>query len=630
MLDTETKKRIDSARDILVGKLPDPKSQVEQITIALIYKFMDDMDKESVELGGKAKFFSGEYKRYSWSSIFDPRIGGSELVAIYGEAILKMNQNPNIPQLFRDIFKNAFLPYRDPETLKSFLKIIDQFNYDHSEMLGDAFEYLLSILGSQGDAGQFRTPRHIIDFIVSIVDPQKGESILDPACGTAGFLISAYKHIIKQNEKKKLSPDEKKNLMENLVGYDISPDMVRLSRVNMYLHGFRNPKIYEYDSLTSEEKWGESFNVIMANPPFMTPKGGIKPHKRFSFKSRRTEALFVDYLIEHLKSNGKAGIIVPDGIVNNKTFLKLRQILIKNGLYAVVSLHQYVFKPYAGAKTCILFFDKTIKDNPGNILFAEMDNDGFQKGVQRLEIDSNDIPEISRLLVDFKTSKKALSLDVSRYSVNATIVNINSLDKNIYYHYVDLQTLFPNTFIYKNSVAINNNKAIRIADVFTIKKGVLQSTKATPGQYRFVTASNEYLTHEEYKNDGEAIVIAVAAGGSLGKAQYVNEKFIASDLCFVITPKQKKKTDILFYLYYFKNIRTRLVKILAKGVSKPSINKTDFGNLIIDNVDLADQIKLGKQVRATRDKIKELEININKIEDELVAAVEIVRKSNSN
>src|SRR5665648_218171 len=107
-----------------------------------------------------------------------------------------MNHNPNIPQLFRNIFKNAYLPYRDPETLKMFLKVIGEFEYDYSEKLGDAFEYLLSIMGSQGDAGQFRTPRHIIDFLVAVVDPGKNDTILDPACGTAGFLISAFKHIL--------------------------------------------------------------------------------------------------------------------------------------------------------------------------------------------------------------------------------------------------------------------------------------------------------------------------------------------------------------------------------------------------------------------------------------------------
>ncbi|MHB1291855.1 MAG: N-6 DNA methylase, partial [Sulfuricella sp.] len=166
MLDTDTKRRIDSCRDILVGKVPDPKSQVEQITIALIYKFMDDMDAEAEELGGKRKFFTGEFARFGWAKLMSKGVSGHELIGLYGEGISTMPQNPGIPALFRDIFKNAYLPYRDPETLKSFLKIIDEFSYDHSERLGDAFEYLLSVLGSQGDAGQFRTPRHIIDFIV--------------------------------------------------------------------------------------------------------------------------------------------------------------------------------------------------------------------------------------------------------------------------------------------------------------------------------------------------------------------------------------------------------------------------------------------------------------------------------
>jgi type I restriction enzyme M protein len=319
LLDTDTKRRIDTARDILVGKVPDPKSQVEQITIALIYKFMDDMDAQAEELGGHRKFFAGDFARYGWAKLMRAGLGGQEVLNLYAEAIAKMPENPGIPPLFRNIFRNAYLPYRDPETLKSFLKIIDDFTYDHSERLGDAFEYLLSVLGSQGDAGQFRTPRHIIDFIVDIVDPKKNETILDPACGTAGFLISSYKHIVRANSddqrRSKLTPDEKGRLAKNLKGYDISPDMVRLSLVNLYLHGFTDPHIDEYDTLTSEDKWNETADVILANPPFMSPKGGIKPHRRFSVQSKRSEVLFVDYMAEHLSPTGRAGIIVPEGII---------------------------------------------------------------------------------------------------------------------------------------------------------------------------------------------------------------------------------------------------------------------------------------------------------------------------
>ncbi len=244
-------------------------------------------------MGFPRKFFTGDFERYSWAKLTAPGVGGQEMLNIYAEALTKMVENDNLPELFRNIFRNAYLPYRDPETLRSFLREIGGFSYDNSERLGDAFEYLLSVLGSQGDAGQFRTPRHIIDFMVEILDPRKGEIILDPACGTAGFLISSFKHILKENTTDAvgsdsngaandpfeatldspmryagdmLTPDDRKRLSNNIKGYDISPDMVRLSLVNLYLHGFANPKIEEYDTLTNEDKWGETADVILANP----------------------------------------------------------------------------------------------------------------------------------------------------------------------------------------------------------------------------------------------------------------------------------------------------------------------------------------------------------------------------
>lgn len=399
MLDIDTKRRIDTARDILVGKVPDPKSQVEQITIALIYKFMDDMDAESEEMGGKRKFFARDFARYGWAKLMRSGLGGHETLNLYAEAIAKMPENPGIPPLFRDIFKNAFLPYRDPETLRTFLKIIDEFEYDHSERLGDAFEYLLSVLGSQGEAGQFRTPRHIIDFIVEIIDPKKSDTVLDPACGTAGFLISSFKHILRANAdadgNSTLTPDERGRLATNFKGYDISPDMVRLSLVNLYLHGFTDPHIFEYDTLTSQDRWSEYADIILANPPFMSPKGGIKPHNRFSVQSKRSEVLFVDYIAEHLTPKGRAGIIVPEGVIfqSQTAYVQLRKMLVEEYLVAVVSLPAGVFNPYSGVKTSILILDKALAKQTEHIGFFKIENDGFGLGAQRRPIDKDDLPQ---------------------------------------------------------------------------------------------------------------------------------------------------------------------------------------------------------------------------------------------
>ena len=407
MLDAETRRRIDTARDVLVGKVPDPKSQVEQITIALIYKFMDDMDAQAEELGGQRTFFAGEFARYGWPKLARSGLGGHEMLGLYAEAITRMPENPGIPPLFRSIFSNAYLPYRDPETLRAFLRVIDEFTYDHSERLGDAFEYLLSVMGAQGDAGQFRTPRHIIDFIVSVVDPRKEETVLDPACGTAGFLISSYRHIRQANTDAgghdALTPEERGRLASNFKGYDISPDMVRLSLVNMYLHGLAAPQIDEYDTLTSEEKWHEYADVILANPPFMSPKGGIRPHGRFSVPSRRSEVLFVDYIAEHLTAGGRAGVIVPEGVIfqSQRAHTQLRRMLVETALVAVVSLPAGVFQPYSGVKTSILILDKTLARRADGIAFFKAANDGYDLGAQRREIAANDLPTVRAELGEY-------------------------------------------------------------------------------------------------------------------------------------------------------------------------------------------------------------------------------------
>ena len=413
MLDADTKRRIDTARDILVGKVPDPKSQVEQITFAVIYKFMDDIDALSEELGGERDYFAGEFARYGWAKLMQPGHGGHEMFNIYDEAIRRMPENSGLPPLFRDIFSNAYLPYRDPETLRAFLKVIDGFTYDNSERLGDAFEYLLSVMDSQGDAGQFRTPRHIIDFIVSIVDPKKEDVILDPACGTAGFLISSYKHILAANTdgdgNSTLTPDERERLARNLIGYDISPDMVRLSLVNMYLHGLVDPHIYEYDTLTSEERWNEFADVILANPPFMSPKGGIKPHNLFGVKAKKSEVLFVDYMSEHLNARGRAGVIVPEGIIfqTQKAYKHLRKKLVEEYLVAVVSLPAGVFNPYSGVKTSILLLDKALARRTDRIAFFKVENDGFDLGAQRRPIEGNELQKVRNEIVAYLEQLRA-------------------------------------------------------------------------------------------------------------------------------------------------------------------------------------------------------------------------------
>lgn len=601
MLTFDVKRKINTLRDILVGKVPDPKAQVEQITIALIYKFMDDMDIEGLEFGGTRQFFTGEYEKYAWTEIMKPENSGQQRAFLYAEGIEKMATNPNLPQLFRDIFRGAYIPYRDPDTLNMFLKEVSDFSYDNSEDLGNAFEYLLSIMGSQGDAGQFRTPRHIIDMMVEIIDPKKNETILDPACGTAGFLISAYRHILAQNKdedgKSTLTADDRKRLTENFAGYDISPDMVRLSRVNMYLHHFTKPKISEYDTLTSEEKWDDCYDVILANPPFMTPKGGIMPHSRYRVKAKRSEVLFVDYIAEHLNPTGRAAIIVPEGIVfqSANAYKELRKYLVDDGLlYAVISLPAGVFNPYSGVKTSILLIDKSFARLKDEILFVKLNNDGFDLGAQRREIEGSEIPEIIRIVQKYHADLEPQTADND--ILHHPLVTIASKERVAEQDYIlvgerykvdkSLDTTYPvvplsdiceiNAENKNPTLAFGDDEFIYI-DISSVENGT--------GKVDF---SNKIKGTDAPSRAKRAVkkgdILFSTVRPNLKAYGYVEREdcdcCVASTGFAVISAKSMVLSKYVYYMLYSEPVQTQLSSMMGKG-AYPSVNQKDVSQIQI-------------------------------------------------
>lgn len=428
------KTKINNLRDLLVGVVPNPVDQVKQITIALVYKFMNDMDDFNEMFAGKRIYFVDNYARFAWSKLMDSTLTNLQRLNLYAEALQQIELNSSIPDVFQHIFKGAFLSYRNPETLTLFLKEISGFNYNNdSEQLGDAFEYLLSVLGSQKDAGQFRTPRHIIDFMVKIIKPTKTDTILDPACGTAGFLISAFQYI---RDTANLQLSEFSQVFNNIYGYDITPDMVKIALINLYLHRDTNPHIYEYDTLSNDEKWGDKFNVILANPPFMTPKGGIKPHSKFRLKATKSEVLFCDYILEHLRLNGRAGIVVPEGVIfqSGNVYKQLREMLVmgennQGNLIAVISLPSGVFKPYSGVKTSILIIDKQAAKAKENILLVKINNDGYDLGDKRNPVTANDLPQALEL-IEYYQQHNQLPEDSPFSTSNAQLISKQQLGEN--------------------------------------------------------------------------------------------------------------------------------------------------------------------------------------------------------
>ena len=516
MLDSNKKKKIDDLRDLLVGVVPNPVDQVKQISIALVYKFMNDQDQANIELGGQAVYFvdykngNGDiikYSKYAWHNLMDSQLTTLARSNLYAEMLSALELNPNLPPVFQHIFKGAFLSYRNPETLTLFLREIEKFDYNHdSEQLGDAFEYLLSILGSQGQAGQFRTPRHIIDFIVQIMKPTKQDTILDPACGTAGFLISAFAHI---ESHEQLAISERSKVFENICGYDITPEMVKFALVNLYLHGDKNPHIYEYDTLTSVDRWGDKFSCILANPPFMTPKGGIKPHAKFRVTATKSEVLFVDYILEHLHLNGRAGIIVPEGIIfqNTKAYQELRKMLIcgensSGNLVAVISLPSGVFKPYSGVKTSILIIDKVRAKTIDKIMLIKINNDGFDLGDKRNAINANDLPLALKVIEQYL----GIQIDADELNKiegfkknNVLVIEKSILAKNDYNLSFDRYKVIDN--VQNNSYPMVNIMQV-IEEVITPPHKIQKHEYLSLGKHPIVDQSQDYIAGYTNKDIG--------------------------------------------------------------------------------------------------------------------------------
>lgn len=638
MLTKDIKKTIDNARDVLVGKIPNPQAQIEQITIAMIYKFMDDMDIETVELGGNREFFVEELSEYAWSKIMSPQLGNEARMNLYTEALDKLQLSNRIPKLFRDIFKGAYLPFRDGQTLTLFLKEINDLSYNNSENLGNGFEYLLSIMGSQGDAGQFRTPRHIIDFIVDIVKPTKADTILDPACGTAGFLISAYKFIQKtaQDTKQPFTPKERTTLTENIQGYDISPDMVKLALVNMYLHKFKNPKIYEYDTLTQDTRWENYFDCILANPPFMTPKGGIQPHNKFRVKANRSEVLFVDYIMEHLNSTGRAGVIVPEGIVfqSANAYKELRKKLVdENYLYAVVSLPSGIFQPYSGVKTSILFMDKQLAKKTDKVLFVEIQNDGFDLGAQRRPIDKNDLPKALEIINKWQNAINS-QIEFSIDSKRIVLVEKSKLAEGEEYNLTASK--------YKVAQDFSNCKwdIVKVGDICETTSGgtPLKSREdfyypqeipwINSGEVRNgeIYQANKYISRIGLEKSSAKIVPANSVlvamyGATAGQVGLLKIEASTNQAICSILPNERFNPK---FLYYVLSSKTNDLIEMSVGGAQPNISQGIIKNIEIPLPPLEVQEEIVSQIQEEEKAIEECKKLIKLHQDKINTKIQSI------
>jgi len=296
------------------------------------------------------------------------------------------------------------------------VKIINDMHIkeQNTDAKGDIYEYLLSELKTAGKNGQFRTPRHIIKMMVELTDPKIGDVICDPACGTAGFLVAAYQHILRNNTSSefikedeegneynlkadKLSHNQWQVLRENtLYGYDFDQTMTRISLMNLMMHGIKNPNIKRINTLSTRYDEPNYYTLVLANPPF---KGSIDETEisgKFIIKTKKTEILFLELMYNMLSCGGRCAVIVPDGVLfgNSRAHKNIRKKMLKEcRLDAVISMPSGVFKPYAGVSTAVLLFTKG--ESTEKVWFYDMTSDGYSLDDKRTFIDGRgDIPDV--------------------------------------------------------------------------------------------------------------------------------------------------------------------------------------------------------------------------------------------
>jgi type I restriction enzyme M protein len=411
------RQKVDQLMDILwSGGVNNPMDSIEQLSYLIFLRLMSERDEEFAALSRKYnRIFTGEWAKYQWGNFVT--LTGDQLFDAARNAIEKLHELPGMSETGKLLFNRATLKIYDRPTLRAAIQVINDMDLSEHEgvdLKGDMYEYLLSKLSASGTNGQFRTPRHIIDMIVALVDPQPDEYIADPACGTAGFLVSAFNHIKRQNTSKaelklgRLTGDQLSStqwkFIENkaFTGYDNDANMVKIAILNLYLHKLEKANIQFHNPLTSgigTPYPGKTFDVILANPPFA---GKIQQESiltDLNLNTRSTELLFVKWFMDHLSSTGRAGLIVPNGVLFGGTNagVKVRELLINDyGLQAVINLPSGVFKPYSGVGTAIFILDRTKAKRKKDdfIWFYDLTADGFSLDDKRTEIQASDIPDI--------------------------------------------------------------------------------------------------------------------------------------------------------------------------------------------------------------------------------------------
>ena len=433
MTSTQLKSKVDQLwLQFWQGGIANPITVIEQITFLIFLRLLDieesRKEKRMARTGESLKLRYDEDSQHLRWGAFSKQGDPDTKLRLVRDEVFKQLRSFGGDSALTEHLSDARLAIDKPSLLVRAIELVSELPLNDDDTKGDLYEYLLSKLNTAGIAGQFRTPRHIIDMMVEILDPQATEKVVDPSVGTGGFLVQSIRYVMRKNTSEdgviteessdgalettiytgdQLTEEGRENLQDGFAnGFDFDATMLRLSAMNLFMHGVDSPHIYNQDSLAHNfaerhpHLEQDAYDVVLANPPF---KGAIDantiaPELQRIVKTTKTELLFIPRILRMLKLGGRSATIVPQGVLfgSSKAHKSVRQLLVEeNQLEAVIDMPSGVFKPYASVATAVLVFVKGGQTD--TVMFAKMEFDGFTPDDKRLPDDKNDIPEILSL-----------------------------------------------------------------------------------------------------------------------------------------------------------------------------------------------------------------------------------------
>lgn len=406
MITGELRNKVDKIWEIFwTGGITNPLSVIEQFTYMLFIKALDDkqndLEQNALLLGIEPKkIFNDDQQHLRWKNF--KQLGANEMYDVVSKKVFTFikSLDRNKESAFSKYMDDAIFMIPTPQMLEKIVTNIDTLPMEGRDAKGDLYEYLLSKVATSGTNGQFRTPRHIIKMMVELMKPTPTDIIVDPAAGSAGFLVAAGEYLQKNNEDLFTVQELNNHYNQNMFyGFDMDRTMLRIGAMNMMLHGVERPNIMYRDSLSEQNKDEEKYTLVLANPPF---KGSLDYESVSAdllkvTKTKKTELLFLALMLRMLKKGGRCATIVPDGVLfgSSTAHKAIRKELVENHhLHAIISMPSGVFKPYAGVSTAIMIFTKTGAGGTDKVWFYDMKADGFSLDDKRQPIEENDIADI--------------------------------------------------------------------------------------------------------------------------------------------------------------------------------------------------------------------------------------------